>query len=294
MPTTMIMLAFFISFPASVFAARLDFWVSTSESSELKLHAYVTDPLGIKAGHLEDGRPTKTKLGEGYGITRIDDDVDGSLGNAQMEISVNPIHIGTYTITFYGLSDTSYLLDTEYDLYVDTGLPRKNEYAGYISSGAVRTYSMVVTDPNQSPVLIKNVAFGTLRQDLAIASRTHQLPPGDASRFQIGDAKFVAQLDKILAGGEKALSEKSGKDEDRENKKEAVEKLREFVKKLEKAFKDEKDDARDEGDKEHAKSKKPFVSESAFKSLKGDAETLIVALGGNSGDDGRPQKRDEK
>lgn len=293
MSTIALMLVFFTLFPSLTSAATIDFFISTNESPELKLNPYVSDPRGIKAGYLEDGSPTTTKLGEGFGIDRIDDDVDGSLGNAVMVIHVNPVRIGTYTVIFYGLSDTNYTLDTKYQLR--TGVrPLKTEYAGFISSGAVRTYSMVVSDSNQPPVLLKDATFGTLRQDLAVAARTHQLPPGDTGKLQIGDAEFVAKLDKILAEGEKALSKTSGNDKDRENKKEAVEKLREFVKKLEKAFKGEKDDEHDDEDddkdhknKEHEKPKKRFVNELAFKSLRGDTETLIAALGGKPGKEGK-------
>ena len=67
------------------------------------------------------------------------------------------------------------------------------------------------------------------------------------------------------------------------------------MRKLEKVFKGEKDDDRDDDEdddkdhdkkheaKEHENPKKRFVSELAFKSLRDDAEVLIVSLGGKPG-----------
>ena len=271
-------LAFLVLFPSSpLAAARISFHIST-ESPELRVNAHVTDPRGVKAGHLEDGTPTTTNLGGGYGEDRIDDDVDGSAGHASMEINVfGGIYAGTYTVTLRGLADTDYWLNIDYD--PNPGRPIVSEQTGFIGSGATRTYFMVVADPNQPPVFHKDVTFTSLRQDLAIASRTRQAPPGDESKFQIGDAKFVAKLDKILAEGERALSKKGGKEHDG-GKKEAVEKLHEFIKKLEIAAKGERDDD-DEQEKpghRHGKDEKRFVSAQALASLRGDALTLIAQL----------------
>lgn len=286
-------LAFLALFPSSALAAaRISFSIST-ESPELRVNAHVTDPRGVKAGHLEDGTPTTTNLGGGYGVDRIDDDVDGSAGHASMEINVfGGIYVGTYTVTLRGLADTDYFLNIDYD--PNPGRSVVSQQTGFIGSGATRTYFMVVADPNQPPVLHKDVTFSTLRQDLVTASRTRQAPPGDESKFQIGDAKFVAKLDKILAEGERALSKK-GKGHNG-GKEEAVEKLREFIKKLEKAAKGKNDD--DEHEKpghRHGKEEKRFVSAQALTSLRGDALALIAQLEPrHHHDDGKKHDHDKK
>lgn len=302
MSNTIIVLAFLIILPVSASAAaRMSFFISTGENSELQLNPYITDPRGIKAGHLEDGSSTVTNLGGGYGIDRIDDDeTPGSLGTAKMEINVWPVRVGTYTVTFYGLSDTNYRMATDYNLNDGTrSRPQITEYTGFISSGAVRTYSMVVANPNQPPVLVKGVTFQVLRQDIQTAFQLNQL----------GDDKFVNSLTRMVNLAEKLSGkcDKHGKDKKCSP---AIAVLNMVIKRLETANRkcdnenpvacDEEKDWNDFGKayrKDHdyddffrewdrddwhkwKKKCKRFVSDEAFKIITEDTQWLIKSLGG--------------
>jgi hypothetical protein len=302
MSNTIIILAFLISFSVSAFAATMEFRISTDESPELKLNPYITDPRGVKAGYLEDGGSTATDLGGGYGIDRIDDDVTpGSLGTASMEINVWPLRVGTYTVTFYGLSDTNYRIAAIYDRNIDPkDLGQKIEYTGFISSGAVRTYSMLIADPNQSPVLVKNVSFQLLRQDLQTAFTLGQL----------GDDKFVGSLARMVNLAERLAGKCDKRDKRGKKCQSAIAVLNMVVKRLEaanrkcdsknlKACDEDKDwnefgrehrkdhdydDFFKDWDKDewhkHKKDCKRFVSDEALKIISEDAGWLIKSLGG--------------
>jgi len=299
MSNTIIILAFLISFYVSAFAAKMEFRISTNESPELKLNPYITDPRGVKAGYLEDGSSTVTDLGGGYGEDRIDDDVTpGSLGTASMEINVWPLRVGTYTVTFYGLNDTNYRMAAYHELG-GKAPSRKTEYTGFISSGAMQTYSMVVADPNQPPILVKSVTFQTLRQDIQTAFQLNQL----------GDDKFVNSLIKMVNLAEK-LAGKCDKHKKDKKCQPAVAVLKLFIKRLELANRkcdskdpkacDEDKDWEDFG-KEHRKDRdyddffrdwdrddwhkhkkqcKRFITDEALKIIKEDANWLIKSLGG--------------
>ncbi len=254
----------------------------------------VSDPLGRRMGN--DGTrakesPLREIPGSGYGIESTGDDESGSPGPESIQSGIRPA-AGTYTVTLYGI------VTTQFDLYISgqdvfgDRQPNSQSLDGFIAVGTTAQYVLSFNPAPGTGIsqFVKQVSFATLRQDLRTA----------AGLGLIGDAKFVAKLDKTLAQGEKALVRKAHDhdklDEGRENKKKAVEKLREFIKKLEKAFKGENDDDRDEDDdkdhdkkheeKEHEKPAKRSVSELAFKSLKGDAEVLIGTLGGKPGKGG--------
>ena len=257
---------------------------ATTHSEEIGVHFIVTDPLGRRMGNdctraKED--PLREIPGSGYGVDSTGDDESGSPGPEGIQSGINPMTAGTYTITLCGLATAKFNLEVEGKDISGKLQPNRRILDGFIAAGTTAQY-VLSYDPAPGTGIaqfVKQVSFATLRQDLRTA----------VGLGLIGEAKFVANLDKILAEGEKALAKKGGKG--RENKKEAVEKLREFIRKLEKAFKGEKDDDRDEDDKDHDKKhaekhEKPakrFISEPAFKSLASDAGTLIVTLGGKPG-----------
>ncbi len=272
----------------AIAADRSSFYFSLSDlSTHTAVHFFVTDPLERQTGRLVTGTLVEQIPDSSYGIEGVDPEESG-FGGETSTFHMRPTAAGTYTVTVLGEATTSYLLtllaENQAGQHVDAATL---DIRGFIVAGSTRQYQLQF-DPtsNASIRATKTVSFPSLRQDLQTAFQLGQ----------IGDAKFVAKLNKILAKGEKALTKKGGKD--RENKKEAVEKLRQFIQKLEKAFKGEKDDTHDEdddkdhdnehGEKDREKSAKRFVSELAFKSLKGDAETLIVTLGG------KPGKRDDE
>ncbi|MEK7384315.1 MAG: hypothetical protein AAB262_13650, partial [Elusimicrobiota bacterium] len=241
------------------------------------------DEQGRRTGRLPSGEivgniPGTTEGGNvGYGTDAVSDEDTGEPGPESIDF-VSDLPDGSYKLVLLPLATTAYYLHVrlEYKNVARSSNPRLN-FAGLLTAGAAVGYEIDYAYGATTPaVLLKDVTFATLRRDLSSA----------AMLSLIGDPKFTAKLDKTLGKGEAAAAK--GK------KKEAVEKLRKFVRKLEKTFRGEKDDDRDEDDKdqdkkheekEQEKPPKRFVSELAFKSLKGDAETLIAALGGKPGDD---------
>ena len=256
---------------------------ATTHSEEIGVHFIVTDPLGRRMGN-DCTRAKEDSLrgipGSWYTVESTGDDESGSPGPEGIQSRIGPsIAAGTYTITLCGLATAQFHLFVHSSDFFGKYHPNEQSLDSFIAAGTTAQY-VLSYDPAPGKGItqfVKQVSFATLRQDLRTA----------AGLSLIGDAKFVAKLDKILAEGEKALSKKGGKEKDRENQKEAVEKLRQFIRKLEKSFKGGKDDDRDEDDdRDHEEREKPpkrYVSETAYKALKSDAQTLIAALGGKPG-----------
>lgn len=225
-------------------ASKLVFSLST-ESPEVLIRSYVTDPDGIKAGYLEDGTRTSTNLGMGFGGERVDDDEDGSPGTEVMFNYVRPVKVGVYTMTLFATANTPYEVDVKYALGPQDKSKRIAS-KGILSAGQTRTYVVEVADLAHPPVVEKTVSLSTLRQDLQTAK----------AMSQVGGTKFVQQLDKILEQAEKTPA--------------VVEKLRQFVDKLEKAAAGKPD--------ESAGNVKRVVTAEALAALGGDAKTLIAKL----------------
>jgi len=254
------MLLLFSAMPAG--ASNLTFMLSTN-SSEVNIRSYVTDPEGVKAGYLEDGTRTATKLGIGFGGERVDDDEDGSPGTETMFNYINPVKLGTYTMTMFGVADSPYELVVEHE-FGATDKPKQLLSRGVLAAGQTRTYEVEVADLEHPPLVAKTVSFQTLRQDLQTA----------AKMSQVGGDKFVAKLDKILAQGEKSSSANDASEARKGDS--AVERLRQFVDKLEKA-------AAGKPDESMGKVKR-VVTADALAALGGDAKTLIAKLEKPSGE----------
>jgi len=259
----------------------------TQLSTRTYVHFYIENEIGQRTGQLPNGHRVSEIPGtrNSYGTEALSNDVTGAPGFESVQFGLTDLPSGQFKLVLVPLATTSYFL--RLDITNDNYSSSDNDYEGYAVAGTTIVYNFEF-QPTASipPPVTKTVTLTGLRQSIQAAFKIGQ----------IGDAKFVAKLDKILADAEKALAKKGGKDKDRENKKEAVAKLRKFIKELEKAFKGEKDEDRDEDDdkddkkhaeKEHNKPAKRFVSETAFKSLKGDAEALIASL------DGKPGKGDK-
>jgi len=259
-----------------------------TDSAEIPAKFVVIDPLGRKSGRTLDGQLFREIPEGGMSRESIDDDVDGTPGPESLIFNVHEAINGAYKFIVTPTTAASFYLNIAAKDTSRNAIPGEVELRVFMEPGTPREFTATLNfSPGSTMAVVSGVTFAVLHASVRSAF----------SLGQIGDAKFVAQLDKILTEGEKALSEKSGKDEGRENKTEAVEKLREFIMKLEKVFKGAKSDSPDDGDKSAEDREKPlkrFVSESAFKSLKGDAETLIVTLEGKPGDGGKPHKRGEK
>ncbi|MDO8589357.1 MAG: hypothetical protein Q7T82_20230 [Armatimonadota bacterium] len=244
----------------------------TDGSTKTAVHFSVTDPLGRQTGRLPNGALAKQIPGSSYGVESIATEEGSDQGIEGSIFHLREVPAGTYAITILGDASTSYQLTLLLDNRAGQSVSSSAPLQGFIMAGSTQQYVLPFDPTSALPAsVVKQVSFASIRQDLQTAFQLGH----------IGDAKFVAKLDKILAKGEKALSKQGGKD--RENMKEAVAKLREFIKKIEKAFKGAEDDDRDDDDKE--KPTKSFVSEMAFKALKGDAEALITTLGGKPGKD---------
>ncbi len=249
----------------------------------------LTDPFGrrtginLRLGSLDDDAAYFHEIPDsnaGYEGSPANDETGEAAATGRISVGIfSAVSSGAYRVTIKGIETRNFSLDIG-PRDSNGGFPILPEIPGAIAAGETQEFTFNYSpQPGSTMTITKQVTFATLRTALRTWRQLDQL----------GDAKFIAKLDKTLAEGEKALTGKGGKD--RENRKEAVEKLRKFVRKIEKAFKSEKDDDpnededKDHKDKEQDKPQKRFVSEPAFRSLKGDAEILIRNLGGKPGED---------
>lgn len=256
---------------------------ATGVSTHSYVQFYFEDEAGRRTGRLPDGTEVADIPGTRgyYGVDSVDDLIANQAGPEAVEFHTSSFPVGRFKLVLVSLATTSYWL--KFDIVNDNNISIQNDFSGYALAGTTIAFNFEHQPAASAPSAVtKFVTLAALRQSVQAVRQANQL----------GDAKFVAKLDKILAEAEKALFKKGGKDNDRENKKEAVVKLLKFIKELEKAFKGEKDEDRDEDDdkdhEKHADKKddkpaKRFVSEEAFKSLKSDAEILIASLGGKPG-----------
>lgn len=240
----------------------------TTFSSSTHARLLVTDSLGRRAGTTTPGNEDQFLEipGSSAGLERIDPEENG-WGQEGYQLYINNAASGVYALSVLGISTTGYLLTIHATAANGTLNPGATEYAGFIAQGATRTYQLTYSPAPGSPVAVKSdVSFASLRQSLQAAFQAGQ----------IGDAKFVAKLDKILAEGKKALSRRGGKDKHDGSKEDAVAKLREFIKELEKAADGE--DRHGKPRRGHGKDGRRFVSSQALSSLRADAQSLIDQL----------------
>jgi hypothetical protein len=257
-----------ILFAVNSYGQGLSFDLTTFSSSTYA-RLLMTDSLGRRAGTSTPGNEDQfLEIPESSaGLERIDPEENG-WGQEGYQLYINNAASGVYTLSVLGIATTGYLLAIHATATNGTLNPGATEYAGFITRGATRIYQLTYSPVPGSPVTVKSdVSFASLRQSLQAAFQAGQ----------VGDAKFVAKLDKILAEGERTLSRKGGKDEHDNGKEEAVEKLREFIKELEKAAADDEDKHGKPGH-EHGKKDKRFVSPHALSSLRADAQVLIEQL----------------
>ncbi|MBU4444291.1 hypothetical protein KJ656_04300 [bacterium] len=329
-----VLLVVFLTVATNVFCedySTLNIFAGTN-SEDVKVHFVVADPLGKKTGY----NPLLTNsvafptianvneiIGASYSTTRMaSEDEYGNVDveNESIEFYVRPNIRGMYTITFYGISDTSF----RYNLSVHDSNnayngPKETEFFGYISSGTTMEYKIYV-DPTPgapAPTIIKEVTFQLLRDDVNVAYKLNQL----------GDDKFVDSLIRMINLAEK-LSIKCDKPKGHgkskgHNKKDKVCKpaiavLNMFIKRLEIASRkcDKPQDCDEEPAwlafrKEHGKDKnfkdffkewdkdkwhkwknkcKRFITDEALNIIRGDAEILIQDLGGKT----KPDKKEKK
>lgn len=244
--------------------SNFDFWANTF-STTTHVHTLLVDPFGRRTGCTVDDCFREIPGGNS-GVESVDNDRTGEQGIESDHVFLRPVIPGTYTVVLFALATTRYsLFSGARDSAGKDAAPSPVDLEGFLTAGTTRQYVLFYDPaPGAPKSIIKTVSFQTLRQDLQTAFQLGQ----------IGDAKFVAKLDKTLAKGEKALAKK------KENRKEAVEKLRKFVRRLEKAAKKEpdEDDEDDEEDRKEGKKMKRFVTPEALGALAGDARILIAQL----------------
>jgi hypothetical protein len=283
-----------------------------------KVHFIVADSLGRKTGfesfyYGENGYIGVNTYDEiphsGY-LTEATGSLDPSVVPNEPEstsFGINgPIIRDTYTITVLGYGDTKYFLDMA--LSNEAGKVSTISNNTYITSGTAQQYSIYI-DPSPgapTPIITKTITFNLIRQDLSVALKLGQ----------IGDAKFVESLTRLVNLGERmnGACKKDIKHKDKSCQP-AISVLNMVVKRLEKANRkcdskepracDEDKDWDDFG-KEHRKDHdydeffrdwdrddwhkdkkkcKRFVSDEALKIIKEDAQWLIKSLGGQAEDD---------
>jgi|CXWL01.1.fsa_nt_gi hypothetical protein len=223
----------------------------------------ITDPQGRRAGkNVITNAQFHEIPGESFGFESIGNDETGALAsNETMALEVHGPVPGRYSLTVYSSTAALVFLDVSADDLNGGSVSFNNkpihEEGLFVSVGQTQSFALDYTPAaGAGGVICKEVTFAQLRLSLQTVFHLGE----------IGDAKFVAKLDKILAEGEKSLSKKNGKDE-------AVEKLRAVITELERSGTAGKD--------KHSKSKqqkedKRFVTEQALASLRGDALALIA------------------
>ncbi|MCK4798108.1 MAG: hypothetical protein KAT05_12050, partial [Spirochaetes bacterium] len=154
-------------FSSSIFAEnRDDSYLGIraySNSENLQIHMVVTDPLGRKNGYtvfpfphyiheFQGGYAEELPMGDEVALE--------SVGYASISFNHGPVTKGIYTITFYGISDTSVFYEMEtHDSNNVFNMPDGKLYTfdGYISSGSVVEYKTYI-DPTPgapAPVISK-------------------------------------------------------------------------------------------------------------------------------------------
>ncbi len=283
---------------------------SPKEGDPISLvYPLLIDSQGRRTGYnpVDTSAPPFAEIpGSSAGGERIDSDVSEELGTDIVIIAVSatptgryaiqPVPAGNYSLIIFSTVSYGVAYSFGADITDSSGHDESSgniTTQGFLSPGMTATYTINYNPaPGSAVTVIKTVTFAILRQELQAAFQLGQ----------IGDAKFVKHLDKILAEGEKALAPKpeekreAGKAQEHKqgrekpNKKKAIEKLKEFIHQLEEAARTEpqkkhgdgqfKKDDRGDHDRDHEHKPERFVTVIALKSLTDDARTLITQLGG--------------
>jgi hypothetical protein len=241
------------------------------------------DPSGMRTGLLGFGGSQVNEIpNSNYSVDATEDLDNGTPGIQGAEVGVGPIAPGQYTLIIWGGATTPYEVSirashTDQSLSIATS-------QGFAVQNSSREYTVNIDPaPGGQFTVVKTVNFQTLLQELQVAFEVGQ----------IGDKKFVAGLEDLLAQGQKALERKDDGDhrhdrDDAHGKREAIEILRQFIDRIDSASKEKTD-------RDHDRDGARFASSAAAQSLTSDAKTLIQKIGGKpegdrDGHDGRPGK----
>lgn len=246
-------------------SGRIYISAGTGVSTSTYVHFYLEDSLGRKTGRLPSGErvgniPGTAPDGDvGYAFDSVSDKDTGLPGPESVTFAAD-LADGHYKLVLIPLATTAYFLHVglEYKNLSIAAAPQLN-FAGLVTAGQPTAFEFDYAYEASTPAaVVKNVDFSTLRRDLR----------SFAGLGQVGDAKLVAQLDKILEQGEKALATNDASAPRQGDS--AAEKLRQFMDKLEKAAAGKPD--------ESAGKVKRVVTAQALAALGGDAKALIAKL----------------
>lgn len=236
----------------------------TGISTRAYVQFYIENDIGQRTGQLPNGQRVAEIPGteDCYGTSSSSDDDTGERGSENVEFQLSPFPGGQHKLVIVPLATTSYFLNMT--IRNDNMSRARHNFEGFAVAGTTISYNFTFAPTASSPTPVaKVVTLPSLRQSVQVALQIGQL----------GDAAFVARLDKLLAKAQSDVV--SGKN------KQAADRLDQFIHRLDSAFKKEPDpdDGDDADDKKDASTMKRFVTKTAHDSLNEDARTLIIGLG---------------
>lgn len=294
---------------------QLRVYGTTAEQTDSPAEILIVDTQGRRTGFLReaplDGDTLLNKVEEipvsmyiRQGLDAPSDEdpvvVDPRGGAYYRVLTISDATSGNYNLKIIGVNNGGYLLQGTFQKS-DGNITYLKDFNGFVVQGGTTTISI---DYNSTPgtpatVIIKNITFDSLRNDVTVAKQLNQLD----------DDKFVRSLVKNIDLAEK-LAGVCGKRKQRKDKpcQPAIAVLKLIIKRLElanrkcdnptdcdeerewTAFRKEHgrdDDYKDffrEWDRDdwhkHKKRCKRFVTDEALKIIKDDAGWLINSLGG--------------
>lgn len=236
----------------------------TDRSSHSYVQFYVQDSAGRRTGQPATGPQVAEIPGTKghYGMDAVGNLLTGVSGPETVEFHTSSFPEGQFQLIVVPRADTAYWL--RFDIENDNDAVVENSFSGYAVAGATVGFVFEHHPTASSPTAVSKIVIpGGLRQSIQVALQVGQL----------GDAAFVARLDKLLAKVETEI--------EKGHKKQAADRLDQFIHRLDSAFKKEPDpdDGDDPQDKKNAAEMKRFVTQAARDSLNADARTLIIGLG---------------
>lgn len=236
----------------------------TDRSSHSYVQFYIQDSEGRRTGQPPTGLQVAEIPGTRghYGSDAVGDKRTGISGPQTIEFHTSSFPDGQFQLILVPKADTAYWL--RFDIENDNDSVVENSFSGYAVAGATVGFVFEHHPAASSPTAVSKIVMPSgLRQSIQVALQVGQL----------GDAGFVARLDKLLSKVQGEI--------DKGQKKQAADRLDQFIHRLDSAFKKETDpnDGDDPEDKKHAGDIKRFVTQTAHDSLSADARTLIIDLG---------------
>lgn len=236
----------------------------TEVSSHSYVQFYIQDSAGRRTGKLPKGPQVAEIPGTRghYGTDAVGNKRTGESGPETVEFHTSTFPDGLFEFVLVPQADTAYWL--RFDIVNDNDSVVENSFSGYAVAGATVGFVFEHHPTASSPTAVSKIVIpGGLRQSIQVALQVGQL----------GDAGFVARLDKLLSKVQGEI--------DKGQKKQAADRLDQFIHRLDSAFKKgpDPDDGDDPQDKKNAAGMKRFVTQIAWDSLSGDARTLIIGLG---------------